>query len=210
MRGGLGHVEHADRRTMPTRFATRCRACSIWRPASQIAGAGRRRQPELVHAHPGHRRRPAAHPRVADASRRVLQRAGRRRAPPRSPCSARRSATQLFGAGRRSGRPDHPHPQPAVQGHRRDGGQGPAGMGADMDDQILVPYTTVQKKLLGVTYIQHITVSAASAGETSAVADADRRAAAHAPQDRARARTTTSWSARSRKSPTSARRRWAR
>jgi putative ABC transport system permease protein len=44
-------------------------------------------------------------------------------------------------------------------------------MGPDMDDQILVPYTTVMKKLLGVTNIRDITVSAASAGETSAVAD---------------------------------------
>jgi putative ABC transport system permease protein len=45
------------------------------------------------------------------------------------------------------------------------------GMGDDTDDQILVPYTTVQKKLIGVTYINSITVSAASADETSAVAD---------------------------------------
>ena len=45
------------------------------------------------------------------------------------------------------------------------------GMGEDMDDQILVPYTTVQKKLLGIQHIQSVTVSAASAGETSRVAD---------------------------------------
>jgi putative ABC transport system permease protein len=45
------------------------------------------------------------------------------------------------------------------------------GMGEDMDDQILVPYTTVQKKLLGVTFIQNITVSAASAAQTSSTAD---------------------------------------
>ncbi len=50
--------------------------------------------------------------------------------------------------------------------------KGQSGMGPDMDDQILVPYTTVMKKLLGVTSIRDITVSAASAGETSAVADA--------------------------------------
>ncbi len=49
--------------------------------------------------------------------------------------------------------------------------KGQGGMGPDMDDQILVPYTTVMKKLLGVTSIRDITVSAASAGETSAVAD---------------------------------------
>jgi putative ABC transport system permease protein len=46
------------------------------------------------------------------------------------------------------------------------------GMGEDNDDQVLVPYTTVQKKLLGVTYLQNITISAASAPETTKVADA--------------------------------------
>ncbi len=46
------------------------------------------------------------------------------------------------------------------------------GMGEDMDDQVLAPYTTVQKKLMGVTHIQNVTVSAASATETSATADA--------------------------------------
>ena len=45
------------------------------------------------------------------------------------------------------------------------------GMGEDMDDQILVPYTTLQKKLLGIQHIQSITISAASAGDTSRVAD---------------------------------------
>ena len=44
------------------------------------------------------------------------------------------------------------------------------GMGEDMDDQILVPYTTVQKKLLGITHVNNITVSAASADETGRVA----------------------------------------
>ena len=50
--------------------------------------------------------------------------------------------------------------------------KGQTGMGPDMDDQILVPYTTVMKKLLGVTSVRDITVSASSAGATSAVADA--------------------------------------
>jgi len=49
--------------------------------------------------------------------------------------------------------------------------KGQTGMGPDMDDQILAPYTTVMKKLQGSTSIREITVSAASAGETSAVAD---------------------------------------
>jgi putative ABC transport system permease protein len=46
------------------------------------------------------------------------------------------------------------------------------GMGEDMDDQILVPYTTVQKKLLGITHVNNITVSATSAEGTKDVADA--------------------------------------
>jgi len=50
--------------------------------------------------------------------------------------------------------------------------KGQAAMGPDQDDTIFVPYTTVQKKLMGITYIQNITVSAESAGETSKVADA--------------------------------------
>ncbi len=49
--------------------------------------------------------------------------------------------------------------------------KGQSGMGQDQDDVIFVPYITVMKKLRGVTFIQQVTVSAASAGETSAVAD---------------------------------------
>ena len=44
------------------------------------------------------------------------------------------------------------------------------GSGDDMDDQILVPYTTVQKKLAGITYLNNILVSAATADGTSTVA----------------------------------------
>jgi putative ABC transport system permease protein len=46
------------------------------------------------------------------------------------------------------------------------------GMGEDMDDQILAPYTTIQKKLLGIQHVHNITVSAATAEGTSEVADA--------------------------------------
>ncbi len=49
--------------------------------------------------------------------------------------------------------------------------KGQSGMGQDQDDVVYVPYTTVMKKLRGITYIQNITVSAASATETSATAD---------------------------------------
>ena len=49
--------------------------------------------------------------------------------------------------------------------------KGQSGMGQDQDDQIYVPYTTVMKKLRGITYVQNITVSAASASDTTATAD---------------------------------------
>ena len=49
--------------------------------------------------------------------------------------------------------------------------KGQSGMGPDMDDQVLAPYTTVMKKLAGATSIRDVTVSAVSAGGTSAVAD---------------------------------------
>src|SRR5262245_2189494 len=49
--------------------------------------------------------------------------------------------------------------------------KGQSGMGQDQDDVIFVPYTTVLKKLRGITNIQQVQVSAASANETSRVAD---------------------------------------
>jgi putative ABC transport system permease protein len=49
--------------------------------------------------------------------------------------------------------------------------KGQSGMGQDQDDVIFVPYTTVMKKLRGVTNIQQVTVSATSAGDTTRVAD---------------------------------------
>jgi putative ABC transport system permease protein len=49
--------------------------------------------------------------------------------------------------------------------------KGQSGMGQDQDDQIYVPYTTVMKKLRGITYVQNITVSAATASDTSGTAD---------------------------------------
>jgi putative ABC transport system permease protein len=49
--------------------------------------------------------------------------------------------------------------------------KGQSGMGQDQDDTIFVPYTTVMKKLRGITNIQMVSVSAASAGETTRVAD---------------------------------------
>jgi putative ABC transport system permease protein len=38
--------------------------------------------------------------------------------------------------------------------------KGQAAMGQDQDDAVIVPYTTVQKRLLGVTHVQNVTISA--------------------------------------------------
>jgi putative ABC transport system permease protein len=38
--------------------------------------------------------------------------------------------------------------------------KGQAAMGQDQDDTVIVPYTTAQKRLLGVTHLQNITISA--------------------------------------------------
>jgi putative ABC transport system permease protein len=49
--------------------------------------------------------------------------------------------------------------------------KGQSGMGQDQDDVVYVPYTTVMKKLRGVTFINNVTVSAASAADTAPTAD---------------------------------------
>jgi putative ABC transport system permease protein len=52
--------------------------------------------------------------------------------------------------------------------------KGQSSMGQDQDDTIFVPYTTVQKKLLGVTHINNVTVSAASADAVDQTAESIR------------------------------------
>ncbi len=49
--------------------------------------------------------------------------------------------------------------------------KGQGQMGQDQDDAVYMPYTTVQKKLLGITHLNSITVSAAQAGTSAAVSD---------------------------------------
>jgi putative ABC transport system permease protein len=49
--------------------------------------------------------------------------------------------------------------------------KGQSSMGQDQDDVVFVPYTTVMKKLRGVTFINNITVSASSTAEVSGTAD---------------------------------------
>ena len=51
------------------------------------------------------------------------------------------------------------------------GSKGQSAMGQDQDDVIFAPYTTIQKKFRGITYIQNVTVSAASADSIKKVAE---------------------------------------
>jgi len=50
--------------------------------------------------------------------------------------------------------------------------KGQSAIGQDQDDTMVVPYTTVQKKLTGNTYLSNITIEAASPDEIQAVAGA--------------------------------------
>jgi putative ABC transport system permease protein len=52
--------------------------------------------------------------------------------------------------------------------------KGQSSMGQDQDDAVFVPYTTVQKKLLGQQHISGVTVSAESAGQIQDVAESIR------------------------------------
>ena len=47
------------------------------------------------------------------------------------------------------------------------GSKGQTGYGTDQDDVVMIPYTTMQKRILGVTYVQQIVVSAVSADRTN-------------------------------------------
>ncbi len=49
------------------------------------------------------------------------------------------------------------------------GAKGQTGFGQDQDDTIMIPYTTMQKRIMGITYVQQIVVSAASAEQTPQV-----------------------------------------
>ena len=49
--------------------------------------------------------------------------------------------------------------------------KGQNSSGEDQDDVVFVPYTTAQKKLMGVTYLRNITASAASADRVPEVAE---------------------------------------
>ncbi|MBI2361483.1 MAG: ABC transporter permease [Deltaproteobacteria bacterium] len=46
------------------------------------------------------------------------------------------------------------------------GGKGQTGQGTDQDDVVMIPYTTMQKRIMGITHVQSIVVSAVSAEKT--------------------------------------------
>src|SRR6478609_5582254 len=81
------------------------------------------------------------------------------------------TAEQLFGAGVDPvGQVIRINNQPfTVTGVLSSKGQ--SGMGQDQDDVAYVPYTTVMKKMRGITSIQNVTVSAATAADTTPTAD---------------------------------------
>jgi len=77
---------------------------------------------------------------------------------------------QLFGADDPVGQVIRINNQPfTVVGVMSSKGQ--SGMGQDQDDVIYVPYTTVMKKLRGITFIQNATVSATTAADTAPTAE---------------------------------------
>ena len=49
--------------------------------------------------------------------------------------------------------------------------KGQAAMGQDQDDVLVVPYTTAQRRLLGVTHLQNVWISAADDTDLTALAD---------------------------------------
>jgi putative ABC transport system permease protein len=49
--------------------------------------------------------------------------------------------------------------------------KGGQGMMGDQDDVVLIPWTTAQRKLVGITHLQNITVSAVSASQVQAAQD---------------------------------------
>jgi putative ABC transport system permease protein len=78
---------------------------------------------------------------------------------------------QLFGAGQDpAGQIVRINNQPfTVIGVLARKGQSP--MGQDMDDTVMVPYTTAQKRLLGITHLSNVTVSLSGARGAAAVSD---------------------------------------
>ena len=77
--------------------------------------------------------------------------------------------------------------------------KGQAAMGQDQDDTVIVPFTTVQKKLMGVQHVTNITVSAENGVPLDTMTRADRASCCARGTASSRAPTTTSWCGRSRR-----------
>ena len=164
---GDGDVADGGRRHRAAPGARR----AVRRGRRELARPGHRRQPELVHAGAGHRRRPAVDSQLAGQVRHRSSRPRTSTPPPRSRCSARWSSDTLFGPDvDPTGQIIRIRNQPfKVIGVMTSKGQGPFGQ--DQDDTIFTPYTTVQKKLQGIQHINNITVSSETA-DTAPVAAA--------------------------------------
>ena len=118
------------------------------------------REPELAHVLPGRLARVLRHQALGRRSGRRLF-AGRRRA------RRRRLRDRPLGARaalrhRGSDRQGDPRDEPAVQGRRHAPAEGLSLSGQDQDDTVILPYTTAQKKLKGVTWLDDILCSAVS------------------------------------------------
>ena len=166
---GRGHGHDADGRGRDRAAPGARRA--VRRGRRELARPGHRRQPELVDAGAGHRRRPAGHPQLADQVRHVLH-------ADRTSTRAAKVAVlgtvvsdTLFGPDvDPTGQIIRIRNQPfKVIGVMTSKGQGPFGQ--DQDDTIFTPYTTVQKKLQGIQHINNITVSSETP-DTAPVAEA--------------------------------------
>ena len=68
------------------------------------------------------------------------------------------------------------------------GAKGQTGQGTDQDDTIMIPYTTMQKRLMRITWVQSIVVKAVSAERRRRSPGTDYFAFAPAPPHRSRAR----------------------
>ena len=117
-------------------------------------------QSELGYQHPGDRHRIPEHPGVALGLWKLVHatrcRCGRKSGS--AGANRRGLALRQHGPGRASD-PDEEH---AVQGRWFAGSKGQSTQGQDQDDIIFMPYTTAQKKLIGITHIHSILASAVS------------------------------------------------
>jgi len=123
------------------------------------------RQPELVYQHSGREHPLSGDTPLGGRERRVLHAAGRVVSTPGVPSGKTVVDKPLRGqdpVGQEIRIKNAPW---QVIGVLKSKGQ--SGMGQDQDDTIIAPYTTVQKKIQGITFINAIMVSAVSESATA-------------------------------------------